>query len=150
MPTYTRGKRKEEIERREFADGNSKPEKPLWVFAEVYALRSASSVGSERNESHEASHLLSDHHQLHRLSDEMKFSNLLPLPKIHRRERSRARSEIGPTEGQTEADPAVPRPMESTPDLRIATSTLTPTSSPSIPRDQESKSTQTVSSRRSI
>jgi len=79
-------------------------------------------------------------------SDDMKFSNLLPLPKGNRRRPSKARSEIGPTiEVQSEPDPvsATPRPAESTPDLRIGTSTP-PVPSPLATRDQESKGMQTV------
>jgi hypothetical protein len=58
-----------------------------------------------------------------------------------------ARSEIAPIdENQSEADPTTPRPTESTPDLRIGTSTL-PTSSPLTPRDQESNGMQTILSR---
>ena len=88
------------------------------------------------NECHEASYLLSRHH-LHQLNDKMKFPKFLRLPKGHRRARSKARSEIGPIEGQNEADPATPRPIESTPDLRIGTSTL-PTPGPLTLHDQES------------
>ena len=100
------------------------------------ARSGALSVGSERNESHEASHLLSDHHQLHRLDDEMKLRSLLCLPKSHRRKQSKARSElgVGPSEGRNEV---VSRPTESAPDLRIGTPTL-PTSSPLAVRDLES------------
>ena len=70
----------------------------------------------------------------------MKFSHLLPLPKGDRRRRSKARSEIGPIEGQSEADPVSTtlRPAESTPDLRIDTSTP-PMPSPLATRDQEPK-----------
>ena len=108
----------------------------------MYAGRRALSVGPERSGCHEASYLLSYHH-LHRPNGDMKFSKLLPLPKGHRRGRSKARSEIGPIEGQSEPDPVAPRPTESTPDLGIGTSVL-PTSSPLTPRDQESNGMQTV------
>ena len=54
----------------------------------------------------------------------MKLPSFLRVPKFHRRARSKARSEIGPIEDQGEPDPAVPRPTESTPDLRIGTSTF--------------------------
>ena len=107
----------------------------LWMSAEGQNV-SALSVGSEWNESHEAIYLLS-HHHLHRLNNEMKLPKFFHLPKIHRRAQSKARSEIGPIEGQGEADLATPRPTESTPDLRISASTL-PTPGPLIPRDQES------------
>ena len=70
---------------------------------------------------------------LHQPNDNMKFSKLLPLPKGHGRSRSKARSEIGSIEGQSEPDPVAPRPMESTPDLRVGTS---------APRDQESNGIQ--------
>ena len=65
----------------------------------------------------------------------MKFLNFLCLPKSKRRARSKARSEIGPIESQSGVG-LVPRHAESTPDLRIDTSTL-PTPSPLTPRDQE-------------
>ena len=99
-------------------------------------LVSALSRGSEWNECHEASYLLS-HHHLHRLSDRMKLLKFLCLPKRNRRARSKVRNEISPIESQSGAGLAVPRPTESAPDLRIGTSTL-PTPSPSVPRDQES------------
>ena len=67
----------------------------------------------------------------------MKLPKFLHIPKFHRRTRSKARSEISPIESQSEADLATLRPTESTPDLRIGTSTF-PTLSPLIPRDQES------------
>ena len=97
----------------------------------------------EWKECHEVCYLLS-HHHLHRPIDKMKFSKLLPLPEGFHRNRSKTRSDISPTEGQNEPDPATPRPtVESTPDLRIETST-SPTSSPSISRDQESNGMQTA------
>jgi len=67
----------------------------------------------------------------------MKLPKFLRLPKSHRRARSKAGSEIGSIEGQSEADLAAPRPTESTPDLQIGTSTL-PTPSPLVPHNQES------------
>ena len=70
----------------------------------------------------------------------MKLPSFLRVQKHHRRTRSRARSEIGPIEDQGEPDPAVPRPTESTPDLRIGTSAfLVP--SPLIPRNEDSGGT---------
>ena len=69
----------------------------------------------------------------------MKLPNFLRLPKIHRRKRSRARSDIGPIEGQSEPDPTAPRPTESTPDLRTGTLLLSmPGSSPPDDHDQVS------------
>ena len=97
---------------------------------------SALSAGLEWNECHEASSPLS-HPNLHRLIDEMKLPKFLRLPKIRRRARSKARSETGPIEGQSEANLATPRPTESTPDLRIGTSTL-PAPSPLVLSNQES------------
>ena len=112
------------------------------MSAETKWSQHALGVGSEWNESHEASSLLSDRH-LRRLSDDMKLPSFLRLPKSHRRSRSKARSELdtGPAEGQTEA--ALPRPAESTPDLRIATSTLS-IPSPLNPRNRESNGMQTI------
>jgi len=66
----------------------------------------------------------------------MKLPKFLRLPKSHRRSRSKAKSEIGPIEDQSEADLAIPRPTESTPNLQIGTSTL-PMPSPLTSRDQE-------------
>ena len=88
------------------------------------------------NKRHEANYLLS-HHHLHRLSDKMKLPSFLRLPKSYRRKRSKARSDIGPIEGQSEPDPTVPRPTESTPDLRTGTSLL-PMPSSSTPDDHGS------------
>ena len=78
----------------------------------------------------------------------MKLPSFLRVPKIHRRTRSRARSEVDPVEGQNEAGPAASRlrPTESTPDLRIGTPTL-PTPSPLTPHDQESGGMLTALSR---
>ena len=84
-------------------------------------------------ECHEPSHLLS-HRHLHRPRGNMKLPKFLRLPIGHRRNRSKARSEIGPIEGQTDVDPVVLHPTESAPDLRAGTSIL-PTASP---RDQKS------------
>ena len=84
----------------------------------VSALR----IVSKWSECHEVSYLLSNHH-LRRLNTKM-FSKFLSLSKSHRKNRSKARSEINPIEGQSELHPAVPRPTESAPDLRIGTSTL--------------------------
>ena len=82
-------------------------------------------------------------------SDDMKLPEFLPLPKIHRRARSKARSEIGPIGGPGDADPGVPHPTESTPDLGISVSALPP-SSPSTPRDQKANGMQNALSRRPV
>jgi len=66
----------------------------------------------------------------------MKWREFLRAPKKHRRTQSKARSEVGSIEGRGGLDLAVPRPAESTPDLRIGASNL-PTSSTLTPRDQE-------------
>jgi len=79
----------------------------------------------------------------HPSSNVMKWRKLLRVPKKLHRAQSEARSEIGSVEGQGGADLTAPRPAESTPDLRIGTSTL-PTSSPLVPRDQESNGMQTT------
>ena len=92
-------------------------------------------VDSKWNESHEASHLLS-HRHLHRPNDKMKLPKFLHIPKIHRRTRSKARSEISPIESQSEVGLAAPRPTGSIPDLRIVTSTLS-MPSPLIFNDQK-------------
>ena len=99
---------------------------------------SALSIGSEWNESQEASYL-SSHHHLRRPNDKMRFPKFLRVQKFHRRTRSGPRSEIDSIEGQSEAGLAVPRPTESTPDFRTDTPTLLPPSPP-IPHDQKSSS----------
>ena len=86
---------------------------------------------------HEADHLLS-HQHLQQLNGEMKLPKFLSPLKSHRRQRSKARSEISPAKGQSEVDPAAPRPTESTPDLRIGTSAF-PTPSPLTGRGWESE-----------
>ena len=73
----------------------------------------------------------------------MKWRKLLSIPKKHRRTRSGATSEVGSLNAPSEADPIAPRPAESTPDLRIGTSTL-PTPGPLARPDQESNGTQMV------
>ena len=98
-------------------------------------------VGLKWNASHVSSYLLSYHHP-HRPHDNMKLPKLR-LPKSFHRSRSKARSEIGPIEGQSEVDPAAPRPTESTPELRVGTSILPP-STPLALRDQESDDVETV------
>ena len=101
------------------------------------------SVGSKWIESRESDCPLSPHHPHlirtypHLHSDSMKWRNLLSVPKKNRRTRSKAGSELGSTEASSEADPDVPGPAESTPDLRACPSTL-PTSTPLTPSDQES------------
>ena len=102
---------------------------------DAYAL----SVDSEWNESHGVNYLLSPPSAP---THDMKFSKLLPLPEGLHRKRSKTGSDIGPIEGQNEPDPAIPRPTESTPDLRTGTST-SPASSPSASRDQKSNGMQT-------
>lgn len=68
----------------------------------------------------------------------------LRIPKSHRRTQSEARSQISPTERQSEAGPAVPHLAESTstPDLRASTSTLFVPGP--FPRDHESNSMYTI------
>ena len=63
------------------------------------------------------------YHHLHRSNDDMKLPKFLSPLKIHRRGRSKTRSEIGAIEGTGDADPAALRPAESTPDLGIGVST---------------------------
>ena len=70
------------------------------------------------------------YHHLHRSNDDMKLPKFLSPLKIHRRGRSKARSEIGAIEGSGDADPAAPRPAESTPDLGISVSTSSRLTSP--------------------
>ena len=48
------------------------------------------------------------HHHIYRPRNNMKLPKLLRLPKSHRRSRSKARSEIGPIEGQSEGDSTWP------------------------------------------
>jgi len=74
-------------------------------------------------------------------SNVMKWRKLLRVPKKLHRAQSEATSETGSAEGQGGVDLTVPHHTESTPDLRIGASAL-PTSSPLIPRDQESNGTQ--------
>ena len=77
-------------------------------------------------------------HHPYRKSDDMGLRDFLRLPKFDRRKRSKARSEIG---NANEDGPPVQRPTESTPDLRIGTST-----SPPIPRSSGSNNMRAVSS----
>ena len=106
---------------------------------------SALSVCSKWKESHEANHPLSLHH-LHRPNDNMglrdSVRNFLSLPRKDRRARSEGRNEVGPTADPGGVGSGVPRPTESSPDLRIGPPTL-PTPSPSTSRDQESNGTST-------
>ena len=57
--------------------------------------------------------------------------------------RSGVTSKVGSLNAPSETDSLAPRPTESTPDLRVGTSTL-PTPGPLAVRDQESKGMQTV------
>ena len=70
--------------------------------------------------------------------------DFLSLPRKDRRARSEARSDVGPAAGSGEVDLVVPRPAESSPDLRIGSST-SPSPSPLTSRSgQESNSTSTA------
>jgi hypothetical protein len=85
---------------------------------------------------------------LHRPSDNMglrdRFRDLLCIPRKDRRAQGEARSEADAAEAPREANLAMPRPVESTPDLRIGASKTLPMSSPLAPRDQETSDTQTA------
>ena len=74
----------------------------------------------------------------------MKLPKFLRLPKSHRRAQSEPRDEIGPTGAQGGVGPATPRPMESTPDLRVGDSIL-PVLSLLAFHDQESDGMQVPS-----
>jgi len=89
---------------------------------------------------HEADHLLSHHHLIRQSTPTMEWRDFLPAPKKHRRARSGARTEVGSLKDPSDADLVAPRPTESTPDLRVGTSTL-PMPSPLTSRDQESNGT---------
>jgi hypothetical protein len=110
-----------------------------WIF-------SALSVCPKWSESHEANYPLS-HHHFHRPSDNMGLRdglrNLLSLPRKDQRARNEGRGEAGPIPDPGQAGLVVPRPPESSPDLRIGPLTL-PTSSPSTSRDQESNGMSTT------
>ena len=66
--------------------------------------------------------------------------DFLSLTRKDRRARSETRNEVDPTADPGGVDPVVPRPTESSPNLRIGSST-SPSSSPLTSRDQESNST---------
>ena len=114
--------------------GNPKREKLLWT------QKPSPRLGLTRNGTNATrsalSYLLSNHH-LRRLNSKMK------LPMFIRKNRSKARSEISLVEGQSEVDPAAPRPTESTPDPLVGTS-ISPAPGPLTPRDQEPNGMQTV------
>ena len=78
-------------------------------------------VGSKAN-GHEANCPLSYHH-LRRPSDDMRLPGFLSLPRKDRRARSKARSEADAVRDPSEADLAVPRPVESDINLGIGSST---------------------------
>jgi hypothetical protein len=69
--------------------------------------------------------------------------DFLRLPRKDRRARSEARSEANPIGAPSKTDLAVPRSTESSPDLRIGSSTL-PTPSPLTLGDQESSGMRTT------
>ena len=74
----------------------------------------------------------------------MKWEDFLPVPKKHHRARSGVRSEVTALNTPSEVDLVAPRPTtESTPDLRIGTSTL-PMPSPLTSHDQGSNGMQTI------
>ena len=110
--------------------------RPLWASARKSRNAGALVVNPEWDECHKASHLLS-HHHLHHLNSEMKSLKSLFPPKSHRRQRSKARSEINPAEGQSEVGSAAQRPTESSPDPHPGTSTLSTPGSSAV-HDQES------------
>ena len=77
------------------------------------------------HESHESIYLPLPHH-LRQISDNMGLREFLGIPKRHRRKKSKARSEIDPTEGTDEVGLARPRLTSgSTPDLQISASIST-------------------------
>ena len=75
----------------------------------------------------------------------MKFKDILHLPKIHRRKRSKARNEIGPTGDPSHIDPGALRPTEPTPSLGIGSSTL-PAQVPPPSHGQEAEGAEETSS----
>ena len=91
-----------------------------------FPQRLALSGDPERDDSHEASYLLS-HHHLHRPSD-----NMQKLRKTHPRTENKAKSKLAPIEDQEEPDAAAPGPTESTPDPQIGTSSLAMLSTSSV------------------
>jgi hypothetical protein len=79
----------------------------------------------------------------------MGLREFLRLPKKRHRKQSKAKSEVDPIEGPSEADLAVPRLTESTPDLHIDASTSL-NSGPMTSHDQESNSMELISSRANL
>ena len=75
----------------------------------------------------------------------MGLRDFLNIPKIHRRKRSKARSEIGSSEDTTlsQVDLGVGRPTESAPNLQTSVATST-TSGPSTVRGEEFNGMQAV------
>ena len=71
----------------------------------------------------------------------MERRKFMSLPKVHRRARSEARSEVGPAEDPMALDPAALHPAQSTPDLGTGPSTLQ-TSGLRTPDDQGSNGMQ--------
>ena len=112
-------------------------------------ILSALSAGTKRNESHESNDPLS-HRHLHPHSDNMGLRdgirNLLSLPRKDRRARSEARGRDASIADPGEVGQVVPRPAESSPDLRIGPST-SPAPGPLTSRDHESSSMPTSSFR---
>ena len=108
----------------------------------------ALNLGPEWNLCHEADHLLSHHHlrQSTPTRNEMGWRDLLRVPKKHRRARSEVRSEVEYLKDTSDVDLVGSRPTESTPDLRIGSSTL-PTPSPLTSRNQNSNGTRAIISR---
>ena len=136
-PRQSARKKPAEVKAFPCVNGNPAPETVLDVAPAL------SGFGSKCNECHVANYLLSSHH-LHRPGSDMGLRDFLSLPKDPRRSRSKARSDIVPLEGQGDADlVAHQRSAESTPDLRIGSSTST-TSSPLTSRDRESNGTRTT------
>ena len=102
---------------------------------------SAPTVGPEWNERQQSLFLLSPHH-LHQTGDNMGLREFLRIPKINRRVRSKARSEVSSIGGPSDDNPVVPRPAASTPNLGIGGSSF-PTPSLLTSAGQELKGMQT-------
>ena len=81
-----------------------------------------------------------------RNSYKMGLREFLSIPKLRRRTKSKARSEIGPIEGPSTVDPPEPRLTGSTPDLRIGSS-ASATRSPLTSPGQESEGMKSYPSR---
>lgn len=125
-----------------FPRTRGRPPVEIFSSAEELALVFSALDASPRGLTHPSATALDHPHRI--ASDNMGLREFLNIPKLHRRKRSKARSDIGPSEDTLgQGNLGVARPTESTPDLQTSATTSTTPGPPTV-RGQESNGMQVV------